>query len=117
MEEKRTQIRGQTDEILPICDRDSGAPVGRVKNMSVEGIQIVSDCAIEQGQVLNLKLSVSSKQFSRDYAHFDAEVRWCQQNSKTGKYEIGLKFTNIADADRQIIIKLLGQCTVAPPSF
>ncbi len=117
MEEKRIQLRGQTEDILSVCDRDSGAPVGRVKNMSIEGIQIISDCAIEQDHKLNFKLSVSSKQFSRDCAHFDAEVRWCQRNSKTGKYDIGLKFTNIADADRQIIIKLLGQCTVAPPSF
>jgi len=117
MQEKRTQLRGQTGDILPVSDRESGAQLGRVSNMSIEGLQLISDCAIEQDQELHLKISVSNNQDNHNYAEFDAEVRWCKRNDRTGKYDIGLKFTKIEDTDRQIVIKLLGQCTVAPPSF
>jgi hypothetical protein len=112
MEERRAHLRGQVTESLRVIEKDSGSWTGELKNLSVEGMKVLSKTPVETECVMECMLEATPEGNNSSPICFDAKVKWCN-STEIGMYEIGLQFTKVDAQSRHGIVKLLSTCRVA----
>lgn len=104
---RRRHARFETTDFFPVRDQNSACHIGGLANLTPVGAMLTSIEPIEEGRILHCRVELPRKIFQRDYLFFEAECRWCKQNSEKGWYESGYKFTKITEQDAVIIMHLM----------
>ncbi|MES9939605.1 MAG: PilZ domain-containing protein [Candidatus Thiodiazotropha sp. 6PLUC2] len=105
MQDKRQTPRKVADQILELHDKVSGSSLGRLVNISAEGLMLLSQEPMITGSVFQLSLiDPQSKDKPTD---FSAEVVWCTEASQPDSYWSGFRILEIANDDILHIDKLI----------
>jgi len=91
MIDERRQRRSQVTSYLKICYRDNGHELGRVVNISAEGMRLSGVEPIQTDRTLTFKLTFPAASRAVGEVVFDAEVIWCRRAKYPGLYHAGIK--------------------------
>jgi c-di-GMP-binding flagellar brake protein YcgR len=77
-----------------------------ILNLSLGGLQIISDINISEEQILRMKI-IFKESGAVIYAY--SQVRWAAYDEQIKKYRIGLEFFYLKDQYRKVCSKILGE--------
>jgi hypothetical protein len=92
---------------LEVFESESNEPMGRVVDITPEGMMLVRAQPIDINSVLHLSVELPSEIFSARRVNFTAIARWCRHDINPDLFDIGLEFTDITDKNIETIIGLI----------
>jgi hypothetical protein len=107
MQEQRHSQRKVANEILIIADQIAGTQIGRVVNISAEGLMLLSDEPMVTGSVYQLDLILPNPKNDQEKIPFAAEAVWCTEASQPDSFWSGFHIIDIAAEDVLIIDELI----------
>jgi len=90
-----------------VFDRVMNQTVGRILNMSISGIMMISEDPVELPRIFSCRVKLPKKINGSDQLEFDAQAKWTRFNSLTGLYQTGYKFINLTPESERLIQKIL----------
>ncbi len=108
MMNQRSLERKKTAVFFGVYERKSSKYVGRLVDITANGLMIMGKIAFEAKIVLELKIDLPQEINGKQYIEFYAKVVWCEQSKKTKLFSAGMEFTNIAPEYTQLIDELIG---------
>jgi len=115
MKEKRKHSRQQADDYFIVLEKRTDDILGRIQNMTVTGMMLVSENDIEESKSFDCRMALPEVVLGRDQVFFTAECRWCHKNETYGWYEVGFEFKGVSEKDSAVIDQLLRRWEVADP--
>ncbi len=109
---KRSHTRRRMNKFLRLTDRRTGHVLGRVMDMTIGGMMVVSAEGIKNNESLSLTLILPGDFDDATVVNFDACVVWTKKSGYSSNYASGMKITNISDSDANLINKLLKGCGI-----
>ncbi|MEW5924187.1 MAG: PilZ domain-containing protein [Candidatus Zixiibacteriota bacterium] len=107
MSEKRKFVGRQACHNLSLFDRKTGDFLGRVVNMSINGLMLVSDQPIEFPKLYECKIELPEEILESRELIFDAESKWCNKNDELNCYETGFLLRNLSEKVGDIVRLLM----------
>ncbi len=107
MVERRQKKRETASGYYTVFDTQTDKPLGKVVNLSEEGIMLISEWPVETSQLFHCRMALPEKVLDRRLVVFDAECKWCRMNETAGVYECGYYFQEISAKDQEVIKLLL----------
>jgi len=107
MVEQRRLPRKIADEVLEVSDQFTGAIVGRVVNITVEGFMLLSEEPIKTGSVFQLDMLLPRLVKGHSKISFGAESLWSSESSDDKTYWTGFHIIDISDEDTLIIDQMI----------
>ena len=107
MEETRKDLRRIPNDYFLVFDRHHDNFIGRVLNMSLGGMMLVSEDPMETSKLFHCRMDLPEKVEGHDYITFNAESKWCRMNEHTKMYETGYELKELSAVTRKIIGILL----------
>jgi len=107
MEERRKRKRSHTSDYLMVFDRDTGAHIGGLANLSEHGVMLVTLEPISVGTDIRCRVELSQPIMDHNEVAFDAECRWCRKNIKRGRWESGYVLKNLSQANKELLSYLI----------
>ncbi len=99
MIEKRKSPRKIADEVLEVSDQITGTLIGRVVNISAEGLMLLSQEPIVTGSVYQLEMELSGSDGSIQQISFGAEAVWTTEASQPESFWTGFRIIDISGED------------------
>lgn len=107
MEESRKSVRRKPDDYFLVYDRYKDVFIGRLMNMSVDGLMLISEDRNEAGRLFHCRMALPEKIDGHNQITFDATSAWCRLNQNINMYETGYKFENISKNCRAVVKVLM----------
>jgi hypothetical protein len=104
MEEHRKSTRKIANEVLEVTDQITSMQIGRVVNISSDGLMILSEEPMLAGSVLKMNMTLP---FGDSKVSFQAEVVWSSEATQPDSYWSGLHITEISPENVLEIDKLI----------
>ena len=92
---------------LTAIDGDTGDIIGRVVNISRDGIMLVSGRYIEAGVVYHLRLALPAEATGCGDIAFDARSIWCKVNAQNSLFDTGFELLDVTQQDVAAIESLI----------
>jgi len=105
--ERRRLKRCQLLYYLKIFDTDTEDLVGRLIDINVEGLKLVSTTAIESGAVFNLTIELPIEIFGRRAVKFQARCQWCSPDVNPSYFACGFQYVDPTQEESEIISALI----------
>ncbi len=106
-DERRKSARRCTSASFLLIHCDTNQLVGRVLDMSVDGLLIASESAIVPKVTLACQLKFPYWHGLHQYVNCQATSRWCQKNLHLDWYESGWSIHGLSDVDRKVVGELI----------
>jgi hypothetical protein len=92
-----------------VFDKNSGKVIGYLSDLTEEGVMIIGEQPIEQNLMMQLRLDLPEVPavFPKQYIDLAAKVAWCKPDIDPAFYNTGFEFTNLENADREIIKQMI----------
>ena len=94
MQELRKKNRGYTNDYFLVFDMNTGEILGRLINLSPDGIMLISDDPIELNQTFKSRMILPELIDGKKEIYFDLQARWCNKNKRADWYETGYEIIN-----------------------
>lgn len=107
MNEKRKAPRKIANEVLEVFDQVTGTQLGRVVNISAEGLMLLSSEQFHIGSVFQVDLRLPRLIKGHSKISFGAEVVWTTQAAQPGSFWTGLRMIDISEDDILTIDELI----------
>lgn len=107
MEEQRKNVRRAPNDYYLVFDRENDRFIGRVLNMSLDGLMLVSMEPVNASEEFKCRMALPEKIDDNNQIIFDAVCKWSRKNDQSNMYESGFKMKNVSTKDREIIRELL----------
>jgi hypothetical protein len=118
MQDRRKNVRRAPNDYFLVFNRENDRFIGRVLNMSLDGVMLVSMEPVELGATYPCRMTLPEKIDDCSQIIFDADSKWSHKNEDSNMYETGFKMRNVSKNDREIIRELLQKwLTVQPESL
>ena len=91
MIDERKRRRSHVTAYLKICYGDNEYELGRVVDISTEGMRLCGAEPIQTDRILSFRLTIPATSRAAGDLSFDAEVIWCRRAKNTGLYHTGIK--------------------------
>jgi len=105
--ERRKLERHTVSSSLEVYDLETGHMLGRVVDLHVEGLMLLSDKPIEMYKSFALQINLPMTLNGMGEFLLDAQSLWNRESIGGGQYWTGLQFTNVPDDARQCIEKMV----------
>ena len=92
-----------------VIERSSGESVGRIINISLEGLMLISTSRHVSDTVLDLRIKLPELIFGKDVIDCKAKCMWCIKNKNTDFYEAGFHLFELPDEDIRAIVGLIAK--------
>ena len=92
---------------IVLSEVETGNFVGRVVNVSEDGLQIVREKPLSQGTLLYLRVDLPSEFCGLNELTFHAQVRWCRPEEDQRQIGVGLQILDINDEHRRVFRELM----------
>jgi hypothetical protein len=92
---------------LEAFDTETNEPVGRVVDITPEGMMLVRTKPIDINSMVHISVELPSEIFSTNRVNFTAIAHWCRHDINPDLFDIGLEFTDITDKSIETIIGLI----------
>ncbi len=116
MKERRKHSRRPADDYYLVYDRRSNRLMGRVLNMSAEGVLLITEEPLPIRETVPCRLIFPDDIDGIRQANFDAECRWCRFNERTGLHEMGLQLSFGTNEDQEIVAEITKRWTKETPT-
>ena len=113
MKKDRKHLRRRTSDYYLVTDCASNAIVGRVGNLSLGGIMVISTDSIEVGKFCKLRLGLPEKVGGLDSLEFEAECRWSTHNEMAEWWENGFEFRSLPEGCLAMLEQLIHSALIA----
>lgn len=107
--EQRRLPRKRMNKFLRLNDRENNQVLGRVMDMTTEGIMLISAEPVSQQSEVSVSLSLPIDFDGGAVVTFDVKAVWTKKSSHSSNYATGLRITNISHEDKKIISKLIAR--------
>jgi c-di-GMP-binding flagellar brake protein YcgR len=107
MAEKRKLKRRQLIYYLQVLDRRTGLLVGRLADITTEGLMLISPDPIEENKEIELRMVLPAEIQGDKAVVFDAQSVWCRKDVNPDLYVTGFRFLKVAARDFKIIDDLI----------
>lgn len=107
MNEKRKSPRKIANEVLEVCDQITGTQIGRIVNISSEGLMLLSSEQINPGSVFQVDLRLPRLIKGHSKISFGAEAVWSSQAAQPDSFWTGMRMIDISDDDVLTIDELI----------
>ncbi|RKX24921.1 MAG: hypothetical protein DRP47_10645 [Candidatus Zixiibacteriota bacterium] len=105
--EERTLRRKKLITYPGVFDRNTNQLLGRVLDITTEGVRIINKEPIKADQSFNLRMTLPSSILGNDEITFDACSVWSDRDINPDYYSTGFNVTEIADRDVRRIESLV----------
>ena len=99
MRKNRRRPRKNTPHLVKALDADNGNPLGRVVDITADGMMLVTENAYDHGTIIRARLILPVMVQARTEVVVEAEAVWCKQDSNPSFYKVGFHFLNLAGED------------------
>ncbi len=99
MIEQRKSPRKIADQVLEVSDQITGTQIGRVVNISAEGLMLLSQEPIVTGSVYQLEMTLPGPDGSSQYISFGAEAVWTTEATQPESFWTGFRIIDISGED------------------
>ncbi len=103
MEEKRRLKRRHLIFYLRVFNADTNELLGYLVDITPEGIMLMSEKKIENGQRFRLKMDLPAEYSDHEHIEFEAESVWHSTDINPDFHDTGFKFSNVTVEEQQII--------------
>ncbi len=104
MAEKRRQKRRHLVYYLEVFDRKSGKPLGRLADLSAEGLLLLTEKELAPGKKLDLDVRVPQVPgLQSEKLHLKAVVRWSGHDKNPALRCAGCQFSRVSPEDEAVI--------------
>ncbi len=107
---KRNQPRLHVLSYISISEQNSDKTVGRVVDISSQGMRLASNHPVEPARVLQFKMQTPA---GNTPICFDAWVIWCRRSSTHGSYDSGIELRNVSQENLHAIEQFLEESAFA----
>lgn len=107
MQEKRKIPRSHLIHYLMIFDRESGALIGNLVDITAEGIKFITEARVEEGALLRLRMDFPEEMEGRMFLPVDARCIWCRVDINPDLFAVGCHLENVLAADMKVIDHLI----------
>lgn len=109
MIDERKLNRMQVMSYLKICHKDSACELGRVVDISIEGMRLCGAEPIQTDRTLTFRLELPRAAERKRELVFDADVIWCRRSKNPRLYDSGIKLKDLAPDEIELIEDFLEQ--------
>jgi len=107
MDERRKQSRKYLGFFTRVFNRDTGALLGNLGDITVDGAMVISQKPIPTGVTCNLRIDLPETAFAKDHLDAKAQSIWCKPDIVPEYHNTGFKFLEIDTQDIQIIQQII----------
>lgn len=86
---------------LRVFERETGLQIGSLVDITSEGIMLVSERALEIGQVYQLRMELPAEVFPQGRLDFDAQCLWSGNDVNPQFFDSGFK---LLDTDEEAVL-------------
>jgi c-di-GMP-binding flagellar brake protein YcgR len=113
LEDKRAYERYSVEFFLCVYHRDSDALVGHVVDLSLGGLQLLSETPIAGGEQFRFRMDVSLESGRKDNVEFEAWSIWQSEDLNPGFYNAGFQFLDLTPGATQSIAAIIAEITAS----
>jgi hypothetical protein len=95
MRNRRILERRNLIYYLQVVDRNSGELIGRLVDITVQGMMLVSEQALPTNQLFQLRMMLPSGATIEPYIDFEAQSVWCQHDLNPTFFNTGFKLLDV----------------------
>jgi hypothetical protein len=103
MIDERRLNRVQVMSYLKICYRDNGNELGRVVDITTEGMRLCGAEPIQTDRTLTFRLALPLASKGKSEIVFDAEIIWCRRAKNPRMYYTGIKLRDLSPEKIELI--------------
>jgi len=92
---------------LDVFDAKTNGPIGRMVDITPEGMMLVSARPVDINSVLHLSVELPSEIFHTNRVNFTAIAHWCRHDINPELFDTGLEFTDISDKNIETVVGLI----------
>jgi len=107
MNERRRKTRQRLNSLTVVLDAVSGEVVGRIGNLTSEGLLLCSDRPLATGETFRLQIQLPDEIAGRTRVDLEARSLWTQRAMDPTCYATGFEILHISDSDRNVIELLI----------
>ncbi len=107
MSERRKLRRKHLLYYLKIYDRNTHELVGHLGDITVHGINMITEMPMESDIRMELGMSLPEEMEGRQKIAFDVKTSWCKRDVNPNFYSVGCELIGISETDGKIIRNLM----------
>ena len=107
-QESRGHDRVEVSEVIHVIDRQTGAELGRLVNISEEGFMLLGSQPIDENSIFQLSLEFDTGTNEASPILIGVENLWCHSSSDQTQYWAGFYIIDISDEDLESVRHLTG---------
>ena len=111
MSDLRSQKRKQPTTYLPIANASTGETIGRVIDLTTEGIKLISDGPIDTGNNFELKMKLPRPILGNGEVSFEAGSLWTKRDVNPFYNVTGFRISNLSPNDQKRIKFVMRHCS------
>lgn len=108
MNEHRRSPRKSAFVTIPVTNRMTGMPMGRIGNLSADGMLMVCDQPMADGALFQLGFDLVNGHGQTQSIDVGAQEMWQENANLPGQYWVGLHFIDVSSSDLEVIESWLG---------
>ena len=108
VQEMRSHERVEVSEVIRVIDRQTGADLGQLVNISEEGFMLLGSQPIAEDNILQLSLEFGSGENNTSPILIGVESLWCHSSNDQTQYWAGFYIIDISDEDLDRVRHLTG---------
>lgn len=110
-EEKRAYERYSVEFYLSVYDPDTDALVGHVVDISLGGLQLLSETPIPAGEECRFRMEVSLESGRQETVEFTAWLIWQSEDLNPGFYNAGFQFIDLSPGATRSVQAIIDEIT------
>lgn len=109
MQERRKTQRRYILYYMRVYDAETRQQIGNLVDITPEGIMIVSEEDIPEGQTMRLQVEITEDVARKPSMEFTARSKWCQDDINPQMKNIGFEILDLAPDDAEIIQHIIAK--------
>jgi hypothetical protein len=107
MRDKRNRQRRNSPHRVNVIRCQNDAPLGRLVNITVDGLMYLGDQPEQNGTVLDLRLPLPTMANGKSSIEVRGKVIWCRADENPRYHRIGVEFEQLGAEEGYIIETVL----------
>jgi len=107
MMDLRNRPRKNTPHSVKAVDEENGRAIGRIVDITCDGMMVVADTPKTPGHRLNIRIHLPGMVQNRSEMILMAETVWCNQDQNPRFFRIGFKFVNVSGEEGYLLEEVL----------
>ncbi len=107
MYKNRQRPRKNTPHLVKAVDQATGQVLGRVVDITADGMMLISSMALKLGDVYDIRINLPVMVHYRSDVDVHAEVMWTGPDTNPQYHKAGFKFTNLPSDDGYLLEEVM----------